>query len=151
VLSTESAAELVERFPDAIRAMGLHDTTITELVNTANRDVFVAACADQLSGLHGPVGKPCPARPWVCLLCPLAIFTPRHAVNLLRMQAFFARQWQQLLSAQFMVLFGPYAQRIDTILAAFRDRDPLLLVRAARDVADTDAELPLLPEERTTS
>ncbi|OLZ50291.1 hypothetical protein [Amycolatopsis keratiniphila] len=151
VLSTESTAELVERFPDAIRAMELHDTAVTELVNTANRDVFVAACADQLSGLHGPVGKPCPARPWVCLLCPLAIFTPRHAVNLLRMQAFFARQWQQLPSAQFMVLFGPYAQRIDAILAAFRDRDPELLVRAARDVADTDAELPLLPEERTTS
>lgn len=151
VLSTESIAELVERFPDAMRAMGLHDTTVTELVNTANRDVFVAACADQLSGLHGPVGKPCPARPWVCLLCPLAIFTPRHAVNLLRMQAFFARQWQQLPSAQLMVLFGPYAQRIDAILAAFRDRDPELLVRAARDVADSDAELPLLPEERTTS
>jgi len=151
VLSTEATAELVERFPDAIRDLGLEDATVTELVSTANRDVFVAACADQLSGLHGPVGKPCPARPWVCLLCPLAIFTPRHAVNLLRMQAFFARQWQYLPSAQFMVLFGPYAQRIDTILAAFRDRDPALLVRAARDVADTDAELPLLPEERTTS
>ncbi|MEU7640064.1 alpha/beta hydrolase [Streptomyces sp. NPDC039016] len=32
-----------------------------------------------------------PARPWVCLLCPLALFTPRHAANLLRMKAFFAR------------------------------------------------------------
>ncbi|GAA3837550.1 hypothetical protein GCM10022243_00060 [Saccharothrix violaceirubra] len=151
VLSTEATTELAQRFPDAIRAMGLDNATVTELVGTANRDVFVAACADQLSGLHGPVGKPCPARPWVCLLCPLAIFTPRHAVNLLWMQAFFARQWQQLPSAQFMVLFGPYAQRIDTVLAAFRDRDPALLARAARDVADTDAELPLLPEERTTS
>ncbi|SHG75404.1 hypothetical protein [Streptoalloteichus hindustanus] len=67
------------------------------------------------------------------------------------MQAFFARQWRHLPSAQFMVLFGPYAQRIDAILAAFRDRDPELLVRAVHDVADTDAELPLLPEERTTS
>jgi hypothetical protein len=151
VLSTEATAELAERFPDTIAAMGLDDATVTELVSTTHRDVYVAACADQLSGPHGPVGKPCPARPWVCLLCPLAIFTPRHAVNLLRMQAFFARQWQQLPSAQFMVLFGPYAQRIDTILAAFRDRDPALLTRAARDVADTDTELPLLPEERTTS
>jgi hypothetical protein len=151
VLSTEATAELVERFPDALHAMDLADTTVTELVTTTVRDVFVAACADQLSGLHGPTGKPCPARPWVCLLCPLAIFTPRHAVNLLRLQAFFARQWQQMPSAQFMVLFGPYAQRIDDILAAFRDRDPALLTRAARDVADTDSELPLLPEERTTS
>ncbi|MFI5540659.1 hypothetical protein ACIA5H_30125 [Nocardia sp. NPDC051900] len=151
VLSTESTAEFAARFPEVIRAAGLTDATIDELVDTANRDVFVAACADPVSGLHGPVGKPCPARPWVCLLCPLAVFTPRHVVNLLRMQAFFARQWQQMPSAQFMAVFGPYAQRIDTIAAAFRDRDPALLVRAAREVADTDAELPLLPEERTTS
>jgi hypothetical protein len=48
-----------------------------------------------------------------------------------------------------MATFGPYAQRIDDILCAFRDRDPALLTRAVRDVADTDTELPLLPEERT--
>ena len=149
MLTTEATADLAEWFPEAIRVMGLEEATVTELVSTAERDVFVAACTDQLSSLHGPIGKPCPARPWVCLLCPLAIFTPRHAVNLLRMQAFFARQWQRLPSAQFMVLFSPYAQRIDDVLAAFRD--PALLVRAARDVADTDAELSLLPEERTTS
>jgi hypothetical protein len=149
VLTTQETAEFVQRFPDAIRAMRLSDETITALVTTVGQDVFVAACADPMSGLHGPVGKPCPARPWVCLLCPLAIFTPRHAVNLLRMQAFFARQWQQLPSTQFMATFGPYAQRIDDILTAFRDRDPALLARAVRDVADTDTELPLLPEERT--
>src|SRR6266481_6243399 len=49
--------------------------------------------ADPLSGLHGPPGKPCPARPWVCLLCPLAVFAPRHAGNLLRLKAWFSRQW----------------------------------------------------------
>jgi hypothetical protein len=38
------------------------------------------------------------------------------------------------------------AQRIDDILAAFRDRDPALLVRAATEVGDIDDELPLLPE-----
>ncbi|WP_410585408.1 hypothetical protein [Amycolatopsis sp. lyj-108] len=149
VLTTQETAEFAQRFPDAVRAMRLSDETITALVTTVGQDVFVAACADPMSGLHGPAGKPCPARPWVCLLCPLAIFTPRHAVNLLRMQAFFARQWQQLPSAQFMATFGPYAQRIDDILGAFRDRDPALLTRAVRDVADADTELPLLPEERT--
>lgn len=149
VLTTETAAEVAARLPDAIRTLGLQDAALTELVSTTSRDVFAAACADQLSGLHGPAGKPCPARPWVCLLCPLALFTPRHAANLLRLQAFFARQWQQLPSAQFMMLFGPYAQRIDGIIAAFADRDPALLARAAREVADTDAELPLLPEEHT--
>ena len=71
--------------------------------------MFTAACADQLSGLHGPKGKPCPARPWVCLLCPLAVFAPRHAANLLRLKAFFSRQWRQMPAAQFMAVFGPYA------------------------------------------
>lgn len=150
VLTTAETAEFAARFPDTVRAMNLTEEAIATLVTTVARDVFVAACADPLAGLHGPAGKPCPARPWVCLLCPLAIFTARHAVNLLRIQAFFARQWQQLPAAQFMAIFGPYAQRIDDILAAFRDRDPALLPRAASEVADTDAELPLLPEERTT-
>jgi hypothetical protein len=79
VLTTQETAEFVQRFPDAVRAMRLSDETITALVTTVGQDVFVAACADPMSGLHGPAGKPCPARPWVCLLCPLAIFTPRHA------------------------------------------------------------------------
>jgi hypothetical protein len=108
--------------------------------------VFVAACADQLSGLHGPKGKPCPARPWVCLLCPLAVFAPRHAANLLRLKAFFSRQWQQMTTAQFMAVFGPYAHRIDEVLDRF---DPALLAHGARGVADDDTELPLRPEEAT--
>ncbi|MGC5345660.1 hypothetical protein ACPXCE_17270 [Streptomyces sp. DT24] len=74
---------------------------VGELIG-GERDVFTAACADQMSGLHGPKGKPCPARPWVCLLCPLAVFAPRHAANLLRLKAFFSRQWQQMPAAQFM-------------------------------------------------
>jgi len=65
-----------------------------------------AACADQLSGLHGPKGKPCPARPWVCLLCPLAVFAPGTRQPA-RAEAFFSRQWRQLPAAQFMAVFGP--------------------------------------------
>ena len=112
--------------------------------------VFVAACADPLSGLHGPPGKPCPARPWVCLLCPLAVFTPRHATNLLRLKAFFARQWRQLPSAQFMAVFGPYSTRIGQVL----DRYPAHILAAATaaldEAGDSDGELPLRPQERTT-
>ncbi len=55
--------------------LNLDDATIAGLLS-GEQDVFTAACADPLSGLHGPAGKPCPARPWVCLLCPLAVFTP---------------------------------------------------------------------------
>src|SRR5690606_30041409 len=101
------------------------------------------------SGLHGPAGRPCPARPWVCALCPLAIFAPRHVPNLLRMKAFFSRQWRQTPAAQFMAVFGPYAQRVDEVLDVFRAHDAHLVLRAADVVADTDDELPLLPEERT--
>ena len=128
-----------------VAELGLDDTVLAELVG-GQRDVFTAACADQLSGLHGPKGKPCPARPWVCLLCPLAVFAPRHAANLLRLKAFFGRQWQQMPAAQFMAVFGPYAQRIDQVLDRF---DPAVLHRAASTVIDCDTEIPLRPEEST--
>lgn len=105
-----------------------------------------AACADQLAGLHGPKGQPCPARPWVCLLCPLVIFAPRHAPNLLRLNAFFSRQWQQMAAAHFMPVFGPYSQRITQVLDRY---DPDVLHTASQLVADTDDELPLRPEEST--
>lgn len=148
VLTAGQAADLAGQFPELVSRMGLDDTAIGELTG-GERDVFVAACADPLSGLHGPKGKPCPARPWVCLLCPLSLFAPRHAGNLLRMKAFFGRQWLQMPAPQFMAVFGPYAQRIDEILEAFRRNDPGILAAAAGGVAGTDDELPLLPEERT--
>jgi hypothetical protein len=149
VLTAGQAADLAGQFPALVSRMGLDDTAIGELTG-GERDVFVAACADPLSGLHGPKGKPCPARPWVCLLCPLSLFAPRHAGNLLRMKAFFGRQWLQMPAPQFMAVFGPYAQRIDEILEALRRHDPGILAAAATGMAGTDDELPLLPEERTT-
>lgn len=146
LLSDEQTADLAARFPDLVARMELDDAAIGELVG-GQRDVFVAACADPLSGLHGPPGKPCPARPWVCLLCPLAIFAPRHAVNLLRLKAFFARHWRAMPAAQFMAVFGPYATRIDQILDQF---DPAVLAASALHVADIDSEIPLRPEETTS-
>jgi hypothetical protein len=119
---------------------------IAELVGD-QRDVFTAACADQLSGLHGPKGKPCPARPWVCLLCPLAVFAPRHASNLLRLKAFFACQWRQMPTGHFMAVFGPYSQRVTEVLDRY---DPAVLATAALQVSDLDDEIPLRPEELTT-
>ena len=85
VVAQEDVVALVRDYPGTISALALDDTVIAELVG-GERDVFTAACADQLSGMHGPKGKPCPARPWVCLLCPLAVFAPRHATNLLQVE-----------------------------------------------------------------
>ena len=145
VLSGEDAVSLACGYPDLVASLGLGDTVIAELAG-GQRDVFTAACADQLSGLHGPAGKPCPARPWVCLLCPLAVFAPRHAANLLRLKAFFSRQWQQMPAAQFMAVFGPYSQRVIQVL----DRlDPAVVTRAAASVGDRGDEIPLRPEEST--
>ena len=98
VLADEDAAELAAAYPALVAGLNLDDAAVAGLLS-GEQDVFIAACADPLSGLHGPQGKPCPARPWVCLLCPLAVFTPRHAANLLRLKAFFARQWIQMPSA----------------------------------------------------
>jgi hypothetical protein len=145
VITEEDAALLAAGYPQLVAAMGLDDSAIAELVG-GQRDVFTAACGDQLSGLHGPKGKPCPARPWVCLLCPLAVFAPRHAVNLLRLKAFFSRQWQQMPAAQFMAVFGPYAARIQQVLDRF---EPAVLASAACHVEDQDHEVPLRPEEMT--
>ena len=145
VLTQQDAAALAESYPRLMAELGLDDTAIADLVG-GQRDVFTAACADQLSGLHGPVGKPCPARPWVCLLCPLAVFAPRHAANLLRLKSFFSRQWQQMPAAHFMAVFGPYATRIDQVLDRF---DPAVLAAAADGIGESDLEIPLRPEERT--
>ena len=145
VLTGDDAAQLARDYPQLVAALGLDDTVLAELVG-GERDVFTAACADQLSGLHGPKGQPCPARPWVCLLCPLAIFAPRHAASLLRLKAFFSRQWQQMPAVHFMAVFGPYSQRVSQVLDRY---DPAVLDQAARHVADDDSEIPLRPEERT--
>jgi|SRR5579875_15962 len=149
VLTAQQAADTAAALPPAVARMGLDSTVIGELASGAG-DVFAAACTDPLSGLHGPPGKPCPARPWVCLLCPLAVFTPRHAVNVMRLKAFFARQWQQMPAARFMAVFGPYAQRADEIIDALSRRDPGLAARAAAGAGDTDTGLALRPEERTS-
>jgi hypothetical protein len=145
VLTGDDAASLARDYPQLVASLGLDDKVLAELTG-GERDVFTAACADQLSGLHGPKGRPCPARPWVCLLCPLAIFAPRHAASLLRLKAFFSRQWQQMPSAQFMAVFGPYSQRVVQVLDRY---DPTVLEQAARNVTDDDAEIPLRPEEST--
>ncbi len=146
VLTDTATAQLAGDYPELVATLKLGDQVIAELVG-GQRDVFTAACGDQLSGLHGPKGKPCPARPWVCLLCPLAVFAPRHAPNLLRLKAFFARQWQNMPAAHFMATFGPYAQRLDDVLARY---DPAIVTAASHHVAGTDDEIPLRPEERTS-
>jgi hypothetical protein len=143
VVTDAQAAALARDFPQLVAGLKLDDSVIAELAG-GQRDVFVAACADQLSGLHGPKGKPCPARPWVCLACPLAVFAPRHAANLLRLKAFFARQWQARPAAEFMAVFGPYADRIGQILDRYH---PAVLAAAASAVTGHDTELPLRPEE----
>ena len=80
------------------------------------------------------------------MVTALAVFAPRHAANLLRLKAFFCRQWQQMPAAQFMAVFGPYSQRIEQVLDRF---DPTVLAHAAARVGDRDDELPLRPEEVT--
>lgn len=146
VLTGEEAAAFVEGFPGAVERLGLDADAITALVG-GERDVFTAACADQLAGLHGPAGKPCPARPWVCLLCPLAVFMPRHAGNLLRLESFFLRQFRQMPMEHFLRVFGPYADRLSSeILPKFTDA---ARAQGVRDVADDDTDLPLRPEELT--
>ena len=146
VLTSDDIQAAAAALPGQVAGLKLTGTVIAELAG-GQRDVFTAACGDQLAGLHGPAGQPCPARPWVCLLCPLAVFAPRHAPNLLRLKAFFAREFQLMPAAQFMAVFGRYASRLDQdILPRF---SATVLAAAAIQVSDRDDELPLRPEETT--
>jgi len=108
----ETVAEFAGRFPGLVAEAGLDTEAITALLS-GEQDVFVAACAAPFNSPHAPPGTLCPARPWVCLLCPLAVFAPRHLPNLLRLKQFLAQQSRHLTAAQFMHTFGPYAVRLD--------------------------------------
>lgn len=112
VTCCEDAAEFAEQFPRLVEKAGLDAEALAALLG-GEQDVFVAACASPLNSPHAPAGTPCPARPWVCLLCPLAAFAPRHLPNLLGLKDYFSRQAAQMTTAQFMSVFGPYAARLD--------------------------------------
>lgn len=140
-------AVTADRLPQEVRRLGLEEGVLAELLS-GERDVFSGACADQLAGLHGPKGRPCPARPWVCLLCPLALFAPRHLPNLLRLKAYFARQFREMPREQFAATLAPYARRLSSeILPRFAAP---AVAAAQGEVQDLDAELPLRAEEMTS-
>lgn len=157
VLTDEQAVDAASGLPQLAAEHGLDDAAITELLG-GQRDVFVAACANQLASPFGPAGKPCPARPWVCLLCPLAVFLPRHLPNLLRLKGFFSRQFRQQPTTAFLTVFGPYAHRLETDILPRFDQQA---ITAAAHALDTEAGttagseiggsvgelLPLRPEE----
>ncbi|MFF0057833.1 hypothetical protein ACFYRI_25970 [Streptomyces microflavus] len=140
VLTSEQAAAFVEGFPGEVERLGLDAEAIAELVG-GERDVFTSACSDRLAGLHGPVGRPCPARPWVCLLCPLAVFMPRHIGNLLRLESFFLRQFRQMPTEHF-------ADRLSSGILPKSTKEARSW--GAREVAGDDTGLPLRPEESTS-
>ena len=146
VVTAGQLAGLAGSLPEAIAALGPDEPAAAEIVS-GGQDVFTAACTDPAPGLHGPAGKPCPARPWVCLLCPLAIFAPRHAGNLLRLKGWFSRQRAQLPTGQFMATFGPYATRVDEVLQHY---PAPVLAAAAAGIDNDDHALPLRPEESTS-
>jgi hypothetical protein len=146
VISGEDAATFAADFPLLVADAGLDAAAIQALLS-GEQDVFVAACADPLNSPHAPAGTLCPARPWVCLLCPLAAFAPRHLPNLLRLKDFFSQQASRMTVAQFLRIFGPYAARLDEdIVPRF---GPVAIDTATRLLADTSTTgLPLHLEEQ---
>lgn len=132
VVTSEDAAAFTAAFPRLIEDAGLDAATVQALLS-GEQDVFVAACASPLNSPHAPAGTLCPARPWVCLLCPLAAFAPRHLPNLLRLKEYFSQQADRMTTAQFLRIFGPYAARLDDdVLPRF---GPVAINAAARQTA----------------
>ncbi len=112
VTCSQDAAEFAEQFPRLVEKARLDTEGLVALLG-GEQDVFVASCASPLNSPYAPAGTPCPARPWVCLLCPLAAFSPRHLPNLLGLKDYFSDQAAQMTTPQFMSVFGPYAARLD--------------------------------------
>lgn len=141
ITNERDAAEFARQFPHLVQQAELDLPAVQNLLD-AEQDVYVAACASPMKSPYAPVGKLCPARPWVCLLCPLAVFTARHLPNLLGLKAYFSDQAAQLPLPHFMAIFGPYASRLDEeILPRFSTRE----IAAA---AGSSQMLPLTLEEQ---
>lgn len=123
ITSERDAAKFARQFPHLMQQAELDLSAVQNLLD-AEQDVFVAACASPMKSPYAPAGKLCPARPWVCLLCPLAVFTARHLPNLLGLKEYFSIQAAQLPLPHFMGIFGPYASRLDEeILPRFSTRE----------------------------
>jgi hypothetical protein len=145
VVTSNDAATFTAAFPNLVADAGLDTAAINALL-AGEQDVFVAACANPLNSPHAPAGTLCPARPWVCLLCPLAAFVPRHLPNLLRLKEYFSQQGRRMTVAQFMRIFGPYATRLDEdILPRF---GAAAIDTATRQLDEASVELPLHLEEQ---
>lgn len=135
------AAKFAQQFPNLIREAELDLPAVQKLLD-AEQDVFVAACASPMKSPYAPVGKLCPARPWVCLLCPLAVFTVRHLPNLLGLKEYFSVQAAQMPLPQFMGIFGPYSARLDEEIL------PRFSTGEIAAVADNHQTLPMTLEEQ---
>lgn len=146
VFAAQDAASFAAEFPAMVEEAGLDADAIARLLS-GEQDVFVAACANPTNSPHAPAGQLCPARPWVCLLCPLAAFSPRHLPNLLNLKDYFARQSQRMTTAQFIQIFGPYASRLDDdILPRFPASD--IREAAAANSGGHSSQLALHLEEQ---
>jgi len=142
----DDAARFAQRFPELVKDAQLDREAVAQLL-AGEQDVFVAACGNPMSSPYAPTGVLCPARPWVCLLCPLAAFSPRHLPNLLRLKHYFTEQARSMTTTEFMSVFGPYLLRLsDEILPRFPDE----MVNAIADrisAKESPHELPLTVEE----
>lgn len=134
------AAGFAAAFPALVEQAGLGRGAMAEMLS-GTQDVFVAAGANPTGSPHAPAGTLCPARPGVCLLCPLAVFAARHLPNLLRLRGFFAEQAAAMTSAQFLTVFGRYADRLE------QDVLPRFGAAAVTEAATQAAVIPLLLEE----
>ena len=131
VLTSDDAASFTEAFPRMVEQAGLDHEGIGRLLS-GEQDVFVASCAGPMNSPHAPPGVLCPARPWVCLLCPLAAFSQRHLPNLLRLREYFSGQSRRMTAGEFLSVFGPYDDRLTgDILPRF---DPAAVAAAAREM-----------------
>lgn len=146
VVAGQDTAHLAADYPRPGGRLGYGRRQPRRAAQCGQRDVFVAACADQLSGLHGPKGNRaqrgrgcvCSAR-WRCS-------RPATRATCCGSRRSSPASGSSCPPPSSWPSSAPTPQRIGQVLERF---DPAVLAEAATSVGDYDGELPLRPEEAT--
>jgi hypothetical protein len=103
-------------------------------------EMLAAICANPYDSPWAAKGHMCDATVWNCLVCPNAIFTRSNLPNLLRLNDFIVRRWNEMPADQWIQVFAPaWAVLVDRVLPEFTDT----VIATARLAIDGEDPIPL--------
>jgi hypothetical protein len=139
------------RMKAAIQHIVVHPTAaLADLAETPQYDtraglgrameMLAAICANPYDSPWAAKGHMCNATVWNCLVCPNAIFTRSNLPNLLRLNDFIVRRWDEMPTDQWIEVFAPaWAVLVDRVLPEFTD----MAIATARLAMGEEDPIPL--------